>query len=139
MKKPVLFIDEFVKVDSILFLRSLAYCVQIPCILASTNAKISNMIAFYNPTSSVERFPWCNVVTRLPPCAFEGIISVLKVSDNVPLATCFDGQVLNVDSLLARLNIQGSEAMKRQIESIFNLLRAQSSTCLQGIAFIAVE
>lgn len=155
MKKPVLFIDEFAKVEQILFLRSLAYCAQIPCILASTNAKISNMISFSNPTSSAERTPWCNVITCLPPCVFEGIISILKVGDNnVPLVSCFDLQalsgersesnsgnlVLNVDRLLLNCNIpHSSEGFKNQIRYIFKFIREQSKSCLQGIAYIAVE
>jgi len=139
MKRPVIFIDEFVKSADHLFLRSLAKTARIPCIIASTNTGVIKMIIYTHTNSRADINPWCKVIPRLPPCVFDGIVSVLKVSDNVPLSACFDDQLLNGDRLFTHLNVEASESMKRQVGHIFNLIRAQSSTCLQGIAFNAIE
>ncbi len=80
MKRPVLFIDEFEKTSSIYFLRTLAKSTKIPCILSSTNAKISNMIIFTSTSSGATRKPWCKVITRLPPCSFNGVIAALSIT-----------------------------------------------------------
>ena len=137
MKRLILFIDEFEKQEIIIFLRSLAQAARIPCILASTNASISNMIVVCDYTSRVERSPWCNVVPILPPCSLDGIFKALSICDE-PTVWCSRGE-LNEDILFSNLKVKGvSEAKKQQVKHILNLIKRQSKTCLQGMAYIVL-
>ena len=54
---PVIFIDEFGNQEQIVFLRDLCRVLRVSCILASTNARFSNMIQNSSKTSSSVRDP----------------------------------------------------------------------------------
>jgi hypothetical protein len=137
MKRLILFIDEFEKQETIIFLRSLAQAARIPCILASTNASISNMLVVCNYTSRVERSPWCNVVSILPPCSLNGILKAIITSDGptVTLSSYYSRGQFSVVRLLKDLKVK---ANNQQVKHILNLIKRQSKTCLQGMAFIVL-
>lgn len=145
---PVIFIDEFGNQEQIVFLRDLCRVLRVSCILASTNARVSNMIQNSSKTSSSVRDPWCEIIANLPSASFEGITNVTKISDHSlekeRLLSEFilpDGSV-KVEELCEWMTNKRdalTDEQMKTVNEIVKLVKTQSTTCLQGVACIAIE
>ena len=141
---PVVFIDEYGDQKEILFLRDLCRVLRISCILASTNAKVSNMLKNTSGPSSV-RVSWCEI---LPPVTFKGITNLIKINhhtsnEKAPLSEYIssDGSV-NIEGICVWMKGNGDALTAEQkeiVKIIVKLVKIQSPTCLQGVASIVLD
>ena len=151
MKEPIAFLDEFSKVNEMIFLRNLFRAIYFPCVMASTNAKVSNMLTVNRSRSRGYMRDWCNIVTRLPSSQTSVILEILQVPDYSefsgiprdeaigPLALSAFISLTHVDipALIDHLRIPADQTLIGKIEKIVKLLLQQSRTCLPGLTFIA--
>ena len=83
IKIPIVFSDEFSKdkEKELAFLRSIVRSIFLPCILASTNAKISNMISPFEGNNSLRenRSVSCYLISLLPVTNICGLMKSITV------------------------------------------------------------
>jgi hypothetical protein len=147
MKSPVIFIDEFSNDRSLLFLRTLCVCVGLPCILASTNAKVSNMLISYKDLSRSDKSRWCTVITSLPHTYIETVLDLIIVSgdgieNTASLLSFFNRNDMEFRcrDLLNFMGLEGlSESQKSIIDNIVKLIVSQAKSALQGISFVVLD
>ena len=149
-RQPVIFIDEFSKTTTTMFLRSLAKAIVMPCILSSSNSKISNMLTSVQDCSRGLQSDWCHVFTKLPPTDFDGVLHSVSVArdDESPrtklssfLSILTDGSddVHGVYGLLSHLRVTVDAVTNSQIIKFFKIIKQQSKTCLPGLTYLAIE
>jgi hypothetical protein len=140
MKRPVLFIDNFSKNNLGMFLRNLIQIDKIQCIFSSADASICKI--FKLKRESFHTMPYCKAFSILPPCSFNGTLKTLEISHNptITLASCYRQGELCEDLLFKNLQVKYvSEAKKQQVKLIFDLIKQQSKTCLQGMSLIVLK
>ena len=127
-REPIIFIDEFAKKEKIIFLRSLTRAVKIPCIIASTNSLVSNMITWIPGGSRGDPTTWCHVFSLLDPASFESIISAIPVPNQILEIMTAE----NDSSILAVVE-------RKELKKVLDLIQQQSLTGLQGIISMAIR
>ena len=141
---PVIFIDELIleSYKQIRLLRNISRCIAFPCVLASTNLRISNMLKLNlnGDSSCCEGEIWVKVVRKLPPANLRAIFNNFDpLSDFVQLKEVqIDYEIirpeLKVDNLVEKFEISSNENSKMILKRIFNILVLQSKTCNPGVA-----
>ena len=151
IKLPIVFIDEFSKAKELAFLRSLVRSILLPCILASTNAKITSMIsAFKGDGSRQNRSKLCYLISLLPATVISGVlksITIPEIKNNEGVAkekSLEDLIEITPDSvdlthLFDAFGITVSDAHKVFFSDFMKLIISQSSTCLQGISSLSLK
>ena len=141
---PLVFIDEFSKSDESILLRNLVRTVLLPCIVASTNSKVLNMISSDDDTSRNERTNYCMLVRLFPSASIEGVLRTTNIkvaNERFPFFDYINHETnqINFESLPENINDSLTEESRRTIQSIFNLIISQAATCHQGVVVICLE
>ena len=144
IRMPLIFIDEFIKSDSSILLRNLVRTVLLPCVVASTDSKVSNMIYWDPETSRNERMSYCKLVRLFPSASVEGSLkstSINVADEEYPLFDFIDQETKQIDfeRMPGDINTKLTDNTRRSIQTIFELIIAQASTCHQGIVGLCFE
>ena len=136
-KPPRVFIDEYNSECSglIKLLRNLSRILGLPCILASTNAKINNLLNVSSASASSEIEIWVNGIRILPKANLRAIFHNLGWGDFINN----ENLEFNLKELLDTLNIRYDGQALRQLENLVKLMKNQCETCLQGVAIIVFQ
>ena len=132
---PIVFIDEISSLDepSIKLLRNLCRLIGLPTVLASTNAKIMNLLNTHTDSALDENTIWVNAIRTLPPANVKAILHLLNWNEYVDSSGNLKLKQL-IDGLNIRYQYNGQEF--GQLLNLVWLMKKQSETCLQGVSLI---
>ena len=153
IKIPIVFSDEFSKdkEKELAFLRSIVRSIFLPCILASTNAKISNMISPFEGNNLLRenRSVSCYLISLLPFTNICGLMKSITVEiqngDDQIEKKSLDNLIeitpdaVNLSNLFNAFGITVSDEHKVFFSDFIKLIISQSSTCLQGISSLSLK
>lgn len=127
LKKYFIFLDEFSGRPGLVFLRNLFRYLEISCIVASTNAKILNLLGVSYHTTSRILGPraWCLVFPRLPSISEDAIY---KDTEFVGSSNSAIQKATNI-----------SEVNGSKMKNLFEYLKAQCIVSRPGFATIIVN
>ena len=130
---PIVFLDEITTIteDRIKLLRNLCRVLGLPTVLASTSAKIMNLLNLNSASAIKSDSIWVYAIRTLPPVNLKGIFHLLTWNEYIEL----NGD-LNLKMILDGLNIRYEDTEFSQLQNLVWLMIKQSKTCLQGVALI---
>ena len=155
-----MFIDEFPVACkfSLKIIRNVARALHLPCIVASTNARIKNLLGISLETRSRGQdslYPWVKVVFKLPHANGKIVSSVIKV----PIASSTTSnetisRSINLDefvsvsskkiikatelfSLIGFTDLRANEISN--LKNLFDFILSQSTTSLPGLSILALK
>ena len=119
--------DEFntKEVKSMQLLRNICRILALPCVIASTNAKINT---FSKDSASGD--VWVYVIKKLPKANLKAIFHLL-ISKYTR-----KGEV-NATNLIKGIGIRSDNTNKTRLDDMIKLLKQQSETCLQCVSLIS--
>ena len=135
---PVVFIDEInsKNEDSIKLLRNLCRLIGLECVMASTSAKINNLLNVKKPGSSAPKANavWVHAIRKLPKASIKAIFKLLGWD-----AYATDPENFQTSQLLSDLaiNTGASDTNSSLLHNLITLMIHDSRTCLQGVSLIA--
>lgn len=134
---PIVFIDEIntLSMSKIKLLRNLCRILGLPSVLASTNAKVNNLLNVTSASAPKDNDIWVHAIRSLPQANLTAIFQSLEWCQ----LTDEDNE-LNYTGLLTLFDIKHDEP--EELENFKNLLfvmKKQSETCLQGVALIVYK
>ena len=134
---PIVFIDEFDDSFSkeIKLLRNLSRMLPLSSVLASTNAKINNLLNVNSSSAPKLDAIWVNAIKKLPKANLNAILHVLNLVNFISVNNDNDIIKLDVKGLLNSYNIIVPDEINLQkLENLIKLMIVQSKTCLQGVS-----
>ena len=130
---PIVFLDEITTITEprIKLLRNLCRVLGLPSVLASTSAKVMNLLNVNSASAINEKSIWVHAIRTLPPANLKGIFHLFHWNQYIEL-----NGYLNLKMILADLNIQYEDTEFNQLQNLVWLMIKQSETCLQGVSLI---
>ena len=139
-KPPVVFIDEIFEdtEERIKLLRNLCRILGLRCVLASTSARINNLLdpsAISDAgTAPKDNTVWVNTIRKLPKASIKAIFKSLDWERFLNARNEFDSE-----SLLNYYNFVSNPAERNLFHALVSFLIQQSETCLQGLSLIVFQ
>ena len=150
LPNPIIFIDEYdpTNILPIKYLRNLSRALGLPCVLASTNSRVSNMLGKTKKTSSSmaeTKEVWVYAIRKLPKANILGILQRLSL-DGVDYQNYIDKASNDeyyvpkrTEELLEHFQVNFNPQSIKQFKKLFMFLLKQSQTCLQGVSFYSLQ
>ena len=133
---PIVFIDEYNSDESerIKLLRNLCRVLALPAILASTNAKVNNLLNVNNNTGSRvgDGEIWVHAIRKLPSACLKAVFNLSGWAEYAD-----DNDDIDIVTLLQDLDITFTDSSKYSLLKLISFMKEQSKTCLQGVPLIA--
>lgn len=128
---PIVFIDEINSQfeQRIKLLRNLGRILALSCVLASTNAKVNNLLNTSSDSAPRKNAIWVHAIRALPKASMSAILHLLNWNGYAD-----DNGNICAEGLLEGLEIQYESVEFNLLENLLFLMRNQSETCLQGTA-----
>ena len=120
--------------NRIKLLRNLCRILALPAVLASTNAKVNNLLNVNNDSDSrVEKGEiWVHAIRKLPSASLKAVINLsgwaeyADYNDNIDIVKYLNDH-----------EITYTDSSKDSIIRLISFMREQTKTCLQGVPIIA--
>ena len=137
-KPPIVFIDEMISINdkNIKLLRNISRIIGLRCVLASTNAKVNNLLNLATTigpgTGTGPEFGsvWVHAIRELPKANVKAILKLLGWNKYATDLKNFDTEQLLADIGIA-LDTTGTNRI--QLHNLITLMIEDSKTCLQGV------
>ena len=120
--------------NGVKLLRNLCRILALPAVLASTNAKVNNLLNVNNDSDSrVEKGEiWVHAIRKLPSASLKAVINLsgwaeyADANDNIKTVKYLNDH-----------DITYTDSSKDSLLKLISLMKEQSKTCLQGVPLIA--
>ena len=128
-------------------MRNLGRILGIPTVLASTNAKINNLLNL-SSTSRTGDAIWVNAIRKLPKSSIEAVMKVLNLHNYLIINEVIDAgtsvaetpkYAIDAEGLLDSFNVTYDVMNLESFKNLLALILKQSETCLPGIFFLIMN
>lgn len=142
-KIPILYIDELIISRSleIRLIRNIARCVAMPCVMASTNSKVNNLIVnLSNESSYWNKSVWVQVARKLANAKITTIFKTTVVNKNIKF-DYFLNRRGKFDSrkLLKYFAISFDNNSLETFERMIFIMMRQCQTSISGVTFYSFD
>jgi hypothetical protein len=115
--------------NNIKLLRNLCRMLGLPTVLASTSARVNNLLNVGSASALKENYIWVNAIRTLPQANMKAIIHILDW-DKYSNEKC----ELDLKMILEALKINYQPCYFSRLQNLLLIMGQQSKTCLQGVA-----